>query len=57
MRTSKYNEHLLFCDNLKMDTIDPEIKFDFVYQNLEKQAKAVKAYKLILSKREIMLKL
>ena len=50
MRTSKYDEHLLFCDNLKMDTIDPEIKFDFVYQNLEKQAKAAKAYILILVK-------
>ena len=41
---------------LKSDTLDPEVKFDFVYQNPEKQAKAVKAYKLILNKREIMLK-
>ena len=49
-------DHLLSCDSLKSDTLDPEVKFDFVYQNPEKQAKAVKAYKLILNKREILLK-
>ena len=49
-------EHLLICDNLKDSAIDPEVKFDFVFQDLEKQTKAIKAYKLILSKREILLK-
>ena len=49
-------EHLLVCENLKSELLDPEVKFDFVFQNLEKQKKAIKTYKCILRKREVLLK-
>ena len=48
-------EHLLVCDQLKSEADDSEVKFDFVFQNLENQVKAVKTYKSILRKREVLL--
>ena len=48
-------EHLLVCDQLKSEAGDSEVKFDFVFQNLENQVKAVKTYKSILIKREVLL--
>ena len=48
--------HLLECDMLKSENFNPEVRFEFVFQNLEKQVMALKTYKSILRKREILLK-
>ena len=44
------------CDMLKSENFNPEVRFEFVFQNLEKQVMALKTYKSILRKREILLK-
>ena len=49
-------EHLLVCDQLRSEAGDSEVKFDFVFQNLENQVRAVKTFKSILRKREVLLK-
>ena len=48
-------EHLLVCAQLKSEVEDSEVKFEFVFQNLGNQVKAVKAFKSLLRKREVLL--
>ena len=49
-------DHLLECVNLKSENTNPEVNFNFVYLDLEKQVQAVRTFKLILRKREVLLK-
>ena len=49
-------QHLLQCKMLKSELSDPEVKFEFVFQNLDKQKVALAAFKAVLRKREVILK-
>ena len=50
-------DHLLVCDGLKSEVDNNEkITFNSVFMNLENQKKAVKAFKAVLMKREVLLK-
>ena len=49
-------DHLLTCESLKSENHNPDVKFNFVYLDLNKQVQAVKTYKAILRKREVLLK-
>ena len=50
-------DHILQCDALKSEVENPgEVDFNFVYMDLNHQKKAVKAYKAVLRKREVLLK-
>ena len=49
-------DHLLDCKNLKSEIDDEEVKYEFVFKDLIHQKRAIKAYKAVLRKREILLK-
>ena len=49
-------DHLLKCESLKSENLNPDVEFNFVYLDLNKQVQAVKTYKAILRKREVLLK-
>ena len=50
-------DHLLVCDGLKSEVDEnEEITFNSVFMDLENQKKAVKAFKAVLSKREVLFK-
>ena len=49
-------DHLLKCESLKSENLNPDVKFNFVYLDLTKQVQAAKTYKAILRKREVLLK-
>ena len=49
-------DHLLQCEMLQSEIGNQQVEFDYVYQDLEKQIIAIKAYKSVLRKREILLK-
>ena len=44
-------DHLLHCDALRSENLDQEVKFDFVYEDVEKQV-----YKAVIRKRNFLLK-
>ena len=50
-------EHLLVCKTLQSEVSDKEVKFDFVYQDIDKQTKALAVFKSVLRKREIIVNL
>ena len=49
-------DHLLQCEMLKSEVGDETVEYDYVFQTIEKQKIALKAYRAVLRKREIMLK-
>ena len=49
-------DHLLHCDALRSENMDQEVKFDFVYADLDKQMRALKVYKAVIRKRNFLLK-
>ena len=49
-------DHLLKCDRLISENNHPEVNFDYVFKDLDKQILALKVFKSILRKREILLK-
>ena len=48
-------EHLLICKSLKCEVGNTIVKFDFVFQNLDKQIIALNVFKAVLKKREVLL--
>ena len=54
----KENEdHLLKCKMLVSEISDPEVQFEYVFKDLEKQTIAIANFKAVLRKRDILLKL
>ena len=50
-------DHLLNCEALISENKNiGEVKFNFVYKNLEKQKRALEVFKAVLRKREVLLK-
>ena len=49
-------DHLLRCDALRSENRDQEVNFDFVYEDEEKQMRALKVFKDVLRKRNFLLK-
>ena len=49
-------EHLLHCDALASENMDQEVKFEFVYGDIDKQIRAIKVFKAVLRKRNFLLK-
>ena len=49
-------DHLLVCKNLKSEVKDDEVIFEFVYKDVKHQKRAVKVFKAVLRKREILMK-
>ena len=49
-------DHLLVCKNLKSEVKDDEVKFEFVYKDVKHQKRAVKVFKAVLRKSEILIK-
>ena len=49
-------DHLLKCEMLKSEAGTEEVVFDDVYGNVEKQTIAIKAFKAVLRKREVLMK-
>ena len=49
-------DHILICEILKSEIGDQQVEFDYVFQDLGKQKIAVKAFRSILRKREVLLK-
>ena len=49
-------DHLLQCDALRSEYPDQEVNFDFVYEDEEKQMRAIKVFKDVLRKRNFLLK-
>ena len=47
---------ILVCKNLKSEVDDDEVKFEFVYKDVKQQKRAVKVFKAVLRKREILIK-
>ena len=50
-------DHLLLCDALRSDNSDQEVKFKFVYEDIDKQIRALKVFKAVIRKRNFLLKL
>ena len=56
--TVESEQHLLECEILRNEVkLDSEVNFEFVFGNLKKQKTALTAFKSVLRKREILLKL
>ena len=49
-------DHLLHCDALRSENMDQEVKFDFVFEDVEKQIRALKVFKAVIRKRNFLLK-
>ena len=50
-------DHLLKCKMLVSEISDPEVQFEYVFKDLEKQTIAIANFKAVLRKRDSLLKL
>ena len=53
----KDEDHLLKCKMLVSEISDPEVEFEYVFKDIEKQTIAVANFKAVLRKRDILLQL
>ena len=49
-------DHLLHCDGLISENLDKTVKFDFVYEDIDQQLRALQVFKAVIRKRNFLLK-